>query len=292
MIPVGWEEVAALRLGALHGAVPDSTIRRIHADSREARPADLFVALNTGVGFVDDALARGAAALVPDDQQAALAALATLRADAIARAHRCGRRLHRQDDDEGRPRRALCAAVTPTVYPSGSLNNEIGLPLTVLRLEPETEVLVAEMGMRGLGQIAGLCRIAPPIVTLVTSIGPEHLEVVGTVAEVARANAEAIEALPAGGVAVVPAGVPELEPFLGRGDIDVRRFDPATVERVGTAWQYRVEGKSSTSSSRSTSATWPGTSSARSSRTTPSGCRSTVPTRGPVASRCRAGAAR
>ena len=52
-----------------------------------------------------------------------------------------------------------------------------------------------------------------------TSIGPEHLELVGSVENVARANAEAIAALPPGGIAVVPADAPELEPYLGRTDI-------------------------------------------------------------------------
>ena len=84
----------------------------------------------------------------------------------------------------------------PTVYAAESLNNEIGLPLTVCGLEPDTEVLITEMGMRGLGQIAELCAIARPELALVTSIGPEHLELVGSVDDVARANAEAIDALP------------------------------------------------------------------------------------------------
>jgi UDP-N-acetylmuramoyl-tripeptide--D-alanyl-D-alanine ligase len=100
-------------------------------------------------------------------------------------------------------------------------------------------VLVAEMGMRGLGQIAELCEVARPTVALVTSIGPEHLEVVGTVENVARANAEAIEALPKGGIAVVPADEPLLEPYL-RDDLDVRRFDRGAVERDGEAWLLPV----------------------------------------------------
>ena len=83
------------------------------------------------------------------------------------------------------------------------------------------------MGMRGLGQIAALCEIARPDVVVVTSIGPEHLELVGTVERVAEANAEAIAALPPGGIAVVPADAPELEPHLGRTDIEIRRFDRA-----------------------------------------------------------------
>ena len=132
--------------------------------------------------------------------------------------------------------------MTPTVAAYASKNNELGLPLTVLRLEPETRVLVAEMGMRGLGQIAELCEVARPTVALVTSIGPEHLEVVGTVENVARANAEAIEALPTGGIAVVPADEPLLEPYL-RDELDVRRFDRSAVERDGEAWVFPVSGR-------------------------------------------------
>ena len=86
--------------------------------------------------------------------------------------------------------------MTPTIAAEASRNNELGLPLTVLRLEPDTRVLVTEMGMRGLGQIAELCAVARPTAALVTSIGPEHLELVGTVEDVARANAEALDALP------------------------------------------------------------------------------------------------
>src|SRR5438105_12908539 len=77
--------------------------------------------------------------------------------------------------------------------------------------------------MRGLGQIAWLASFARPDVAVITNIGPVHLELVESVANVARAKAELIEALPPGGVAVVP-DEPLLEPFLQRGDIEVRRF--------------------------------------------------------------------
>jgi UDP-N-acetylmuramoyl-tripeptide--D-alanyl-D-alanine ligase len=200
---------------------------------------------------LNDALARGAAALVPDDQEAALARLARLvrdRSDAqvVAVVGSTGKTTTKDT------LAALCSAVTPTVAAEASRNNELGLPLTVLRLEPGTCVLVTEMGMRGPGQIAELCAIARPTVALVTSIGPEHLELVGTVEDVARANAEAIEALPPGGIAIVPAREPLLDPYLRRGDIDVRRFDTRGVERNDasdesrrpsgglTSWRFRV----------------------------------------------------
>ena len=134
---------------------------------------------------------------------------------------------------------ALCGAAVPTIWAAESQNNEIGLPLTVCRLEPETEILVTEMGMRGLGQIAELCAIARPDVVVVSSIGPEHLELVGTVDRVAEANAEAIVALPPGGIAVVPADTPELEPHLHREDIDIRRFDRAAIRGDGHGGRSR-----------------------------------------------------
>ena len=193
------------------------------------RPGELFVALNTGIEYVDEALARGAATLVPDDQEAALAALASLvrsKSDArvVAIVGSAGKTSTK--DILG----ALCAPHAATLWPEKSLNNEIGLPLTVCRLEPETEILVTEMGMRGLGQVAALCAIARPDIAVVSHIGPEHLELVGSVERVAEANAEAIAALPPGGTAVVPASSAELEPFLSRDDIELRRFDPGDVE--------------------------------------------------------------
>ncbi len=240
MIPLRWSEIEALELGRLErppaaGASTgrdDEEIVAVRADSRTVGLNELFVALNTGVEHVKDAQDRGAATLVPRDQHAALAALASLvrsksRARVVAVVGSTGKTTTK--DMLG----ALCAAVVPTVYAAESLNNEIGLPLTVLSLEPDTEVLVTEMGMRGLGQIAELCAIARPDVALVTSIGPEHLELVGTVENVARANAEAIEALPPGGVAVVPKLAPALEPYLERDDVAIHRFDEAAVAMSG-----------------------------------------------------------
>jgi UDP-N-acetylmuramoyl-tripeptide--D-alanyl-D-alanine ligase len=104
-------------------------------------------------------------------------------------------------------------------------------------------VLVTEMGMRGLGQIAYLCDIAAPTLAVVTHIGPEHLELLGSVENAARANAEAIVALPRGGTAVVPARCPELEPWLERDDLDVRRFDPADVETEDGRARFSVAGR-------------------------------------------------
>jgi UDP-N-acetylmuramoyl-tripeptide--D-alanyl-D-alanine ligase len=241
VIPVAWEELERLDLGKLEGGRAGGVVSAIRADSREVGPGELFVALNTGVRYVEDARARGAATLVPRDQEAALAALASLvRAKSAVRVvavvGSSGKTTTK--DIIG----ALCAPHVPTIWSAASLNNEIGLPLTVLRLEPDTRVLVAEMGMRGLGQIAALCEVARPDVVVVPHIGPEHLELLGTVETVAAANAEAIAALPGGGVAVVPAHCPELEPHLDRSDLVYRRFDPGDTRLDGNRGRFRVDG--------------------------------------------------
>jgi UDP-N-acetylmuramoyl-tripeptide--D-alanyl-D-alanine ligase len=95
-----------------------------------------------------------------------------------------------------------------------NFNTEIGLPLTVLAAPPETEVLVLEMAMRGLGQIAELCEIAEPDVAAITNVGPVHLELLGTLEAIAEAKAEILGGLPPEGVAVVPEDAEALEPHL------------------------------------------------------------------------------
>jgi UDP-N-acetylmuramoyl-tripeptide--D-alanyl-D-alanine ligase len=239
VIPLHWDEIAALGLGRLDRGTSPTVVTRVLADSREVGLGDLFVALNTGVRYVDEAAARGAATLVPDDQESALAALAALvrsksNAQVVAVVGSTGKTSTK--DILG----ALCGAHVPTIWSARSLNNELGVPLTVLRLEPATKVLVAEMGMRGLGQIAELCAVARPNVAVVTSIGPEHLELLESVERVARANAEAVTSLPPGGTAVVPDGVPELEPHLRRDDIEVRRFDPSDADFEEGRGRFRV----------------------------------------------------
>jgi UDP-N-acetylmuramoyl-tripeptide--D-alanyl-D-alanine ligase len=98
------------------------------------------------------------------------------------------------------------------------------------------------MGMRGLGEIAYLAEIARPDVALITNVGPVHLELVETVENVARAKAELVEALPPGGIAIVPDD-PILEPFLTREDIEVRRFgtvaEPGVFELAGRTIRMR-----------------------------------------------------
>lgn len=111
----------------------------------------------------------------------------------------------------------------------GNRNTEVGVPMSLLGLPEGCQVAVVEMGMRGMGQIAALAALAPPEVACITSIGPVHLELLGTVEAVAAAKAEILQALPPGGTAVVPADEPLLEPHLATLDpgVSVVRFGDA-----------------------------------------------------------------
>ena len=90
-----------------------------------------------------------------------------------------------------------------TLRSEGNLNNEIGVPLTLLQLEPNHQRIVLEMGMYAQGEIARLCELARPVVGVVTNIGPVHLERLGSLEAIAAAKAELIEALPRDGVAIL-----------------------------------------------------------------------------------------
>jgi UDP-N-acetylmuramoyl-tripeptide--D-alanyl-D-alanine ligase len=126
---------------------------------------------------------------------------------------------------------AVLAPHTRAVASRANFNTEIGMPLEIVNAPAGTEVLVLEMGMRGVGQIAELAQIAEPDVAVIVSIGPVHLELMGTVEAIAAAKAELIAGLPAGGTAVIPAGESLLQPHL-RADVTTVTFGPAGDVRL------------------------------------------------------------
>jgi UDP-N-acetylmuramoyl-tripeptide--D-alanyl-D-alanine ligase len=223
LIPLRLDDVRRLAPGDLRTTDAAETTG-VTIDSRRVTPGDLFVAVGRGADYADEALAAGAAAaLVPEDAFGALAALAReVRSRSSARVVAVTGSTAKTSTKDILG--ALCSPHARTVVAEGSQNNEIGLPLTLCRVEPDTEIAIVEMGMRGGGQIADLCEIANPEVGIITTIGPAHLELLGTVERVAAAKAELIASLPPGGTAVVPANAPELEGHLTRGDIEIVRF--------------------------------------------------------------------
>ena len=99
----------------------------------------------------------------------------------------------------------VLGAAMPTLKNEGNLNNEIGLPLTVLRLRSEHRAAVLEMGMYVGGEIADLARIGRPEIGIVTAVHPVHLSRIGTIEAIEQAKGELVEALPADGVAILNA---------------------------------------------------------------------------------------
>lgn len=207
----------------------------MQVDSRRIEEGDLFVAVGGGEDFVQHALARGAsAALVPADAFAALAAIAG------AVRERSSARVVGITGSTGKTStkdilHALCAPHRRTIANEGNYNTEVGVPLTICRIEEDTEICISELAMRGAGQIAWLTSFVRPDVGVITNIGPAHLEFLGSLENIAKAKAELIEALPPGGIAVVPPE-PLLEPYLERSDIVVKRVDPTAPLPFATSY--------------------------------------------------------
>jgi UDP-N-acetylmuramoyl-tripeptide--D-alanyl-D-alanine ligase len=219
VIPLRLDEVAALVEGPLDAAPGAEHVSGVQVDSRRIAPGDLFVAVGRGADFRDDALERGAAAtLAPDEPFAAFAALGS------AVRERSSARVVGITGSTGKTSTkdilaALAGPAARTVATEANFNNEIGVPLTLCRLEPDTEVCIVELAMRGFGQIADLCAIARPDLGVVTNVGPVHLELVGSLDGVLRAKSELIAGLPPGGTAIVPDGF-----LVERKDVEVVRL--------------------------------------------------------------------
>lgn len=122
----------------------------------------------------------------------------------------------------------LCGSVGPTIAPVRSFNNEIGLPLTVLRADESTRFLVLEMGASGLGHLTYLTRIAPPDVAVVLVVGQAHIGEFGGIEAVAKAKAEIVEGLASDGVAVLNADDLRVRAMAGVAPADVVLFGEAS----------------------------------------------------------------
>ncbi len=268
MILLDPERMAAVAGAEIVRRGGDRHPERAVADSREAGPGDLFVGLPgehaDGGRYAGMALEAGAwgvlvsgenAASIPGSDGDGWVLSARDPLDALQRLARAWRR--RLDcpvvgitGSTGKTSvKDICRAILPMrVHASPeNFNTEIGLPLAVLSAPEQTEVLILEMAMRGLGQIAELCEIAEPNVAAITNVGPVHLELLGTLEAIAEAKAEIIAGLQDNGRAVVPAEAEALEPHLHErlltvtfgpgGDVFALRSEAeraSTVALIGT----------------------------------------------------------
>ncbi|HEX2714790.1 MAG TPA: UDP-N-acetylmuramoyl-tripeptide--D-alanyl-D-alanine ligase, partial [Candidatus Acidoferrales bacterium] len=228
------------------GLDPLARLAGVSIDSRTLGPGELFVALHgprhDGHTFVAAALAAGALAGTveqsrlgdyPPETRAKLFAvgntLVALQQLALAARRAWGRRLAAVTGSVGKTTTkeilaALLAARFRVLKSEGNLNNEYGLPLALLRLEPAHEAGVVEMGMSHRGELARLAEIAEPDVGVVTRVAPVHLEFFSSIEEVALAKRELIEGL---------AG-PQAVAVLNTDDERVARFAGVARGRVLT----------------------------------------------------------
>lgn len=216
-------EIVEAVAGALTGS-PETRLAAVATDTRKIVPGALFVALKgekfDGADYAGQAVEKGAAAVLvsrdcPAEKTAGLPvvirAADTLAAyQAIARAYRryfAGPVLAVTGSNGKTSTKDLTACVLDstlnTLKTQGNFNNEIGLPLTLLQLDMEHDTAVVEMGMRGLGQIAQLAAVAEPVIGIVTNVGETHMELLGSLENIARAKGELVESLPDKGVAVL-----------------------------------------------------------------------------------------
>ncbi|MEV0169689.1 UDP-N-acetylmuramoyl-tripeptide--D-alanyl-D-alanine ligase [Streptomyces sp. NPDC050803] len=240
MIALSLAEIAEVVGGQTYD-IPDPSVQvtgPVVRDSREAGPGSLFVAfvgervdghdfaaavVESGAAAVLASRPVGVPAIVVDDVQAALGALARH----VVR--RLGTTLVALTGSAGKTStKDLIAQVlqrkAPTVWTPGSLNNEIGLPLTALSATEETQFLVLEMGARGLGHIRYLADLTPPRIGLVLNVGTAHIGEFGGREQIAQAKGELVEGLPADGAAILNADDPLVRAMASRTKAKVILF--------------------------------------------------------------------
>lgn len=249
MIPMDMASVA----GAVGGRLvdcPDPSVQvtGAAADSRRTHPGDLYVAIVgervDGHDFAAAAHAAGAVVtlgnrptgqptiVVDDDPVAALGRLATHVLHALPDA-----RVVAITGSSGKTTTkdliaGLLEDLGPTVAPAGSFNTEVGLPLTILQATAATRYLVLEMGARGVGHVATLCRIARPDVSVVLNVGSAHVGEFGSREVTALAKSEIVEALSPDGLAVLNADDPLVAPMAARAACPVVTFGAGPAAQV------------------------------------------------------------
>lgn len=213
---------------AVNGKVANVASERfsgVTTDTRKVKPGDMFIALQgehfDGHDFVLQAITNGASGVivrnsnyVPSESKVSVVVVAdTLKAlQDLARFHRM-----RFDipiiaitGSNGKTTtKDMIAAVLTSKYSvlktEANYNNEIGLPLTLLNLNSDHEVAIVEMGMRGLGQIRELTNIAMPNIAVITNVGETHMELLGSIENIAIAKGELVDAIPSNGLVVLNA---------------------------------------------------------------------------------------
>ena len=247
MIPMTLPEIAEAVGGTVHDDPGVTVTGPATHDSRQVEPGGLFVAIAgervDGHDYARSAVEDGAAAVlaqrpvgvpavVVDDPYAALAALARHLVDRLPEL-----KIVSLTGSQGKTGTKdliaqVLATAGPTVATAGSFNNELGMPMTVLRAGADTEYLVLEKGARGIGHIRDLCGVARPYVGLVLNVGVAHLGEFGSREAIAQAKGELVEELPPEGTAVLNADDPLVAAMAPRTQARVTTYGEAATADV------------------------------------------------------------
>ena len=218
--------------GAFAAGAKETVFTGVETDTRTIGNGALFVALKgerfNGEDFLQKAQEAGAAGVLVSDgcaqEKTAGLSVCVLRVPDTLKAYQEIARAHRArfslpvvaiTGSNGKTTtKDLTASVLGASFPvlrtEANFNNEIGLPKTLLGLRPEHRAAVVEIGMRGLGQIEALAPMAAPTVGVVTNVGETHIELLGSIENIARAKSEMVEALGEGGTAILNADDPRV----------------------------------------------------------------------------------
>lgn len=268
-------EVCTATGGIVQGEAAGVRFQGICTDTRTVHPGNLFIALTgerfDGHEFLKQALEKGAAGVVISKKTAEMPAGAvavvvdnTLKAlQDIAHFHRSRFSIPviAITGSNGKTTtKDLTAAILESklsvLKTEANFNNEIGLPRTLLNLTKEHQVAVVEMGMRGPGEIAELAGIAKPTAGIVTNVGETHIELLGSLANIAAAKAELVEAVPSQGFVVLNADNAYVKAMSGKAAGKVIFYGiehPADIQAV----QIQVEGLHTTFMCRCYGAAFP-----------------------------------
>ncbi|MGH6657249.1 MAG: UDP-N-acetylmuramoyl-tripeptide--D-alanyl-D-alanine ligase [Actinocrinis sp.] len=263
MIRMTLAEIAEAVGGALTpGTDPASAVTGpVTVDSRSVEPGALFAAFDgehvDGHDYAASAVERGAAAVLVsrdvglpgvlvDDVQYALGRLARAVLDRLPDTLVIGVTGSTGKTSTKDMLGQIMAAHGTTIAPRNSFNNELGMPLTVLRADEDTRYLVLEMGARNVGHIRYLCEIAPPTAGIVVNVGTAHLGKFGSMEQTALAKGELVESLPKDGLAVLNADDPLVSAMRARTAARVVTFgESAHADVYATGIELGPDGRAS-----------------------------------------------
>ena len=205
----------------------DLDFTNVSTDSRSVKKGELFIALSgekfDGHAYVSKAVTQGATAVVVSKAVEVPADVAVIMVPDTLKAYQDIASFYRSSfknlkvvavtGSNGKTSTkdmiATClSSKYKVVKTEANFNNEIGLPRTLLNIRPDTEIAVIEIGMRGLGQIKAMCKVAHPDVAVITNVGNTHIGILGSIENIAKAKSEILEDLPRDGFAVLNGDLP------------------------------------------------------------------------------------